>query len=155
MAKSAFLSGHGHLFSEDEKALILATDRDNIYRFSWQPLPIARMMMLAVDGPKIVGAITVHRHPTASMYGVVEPMNVHPDYQRQGVGTQLWTAIAAQAKRLGDRGMQVWALDGNAIAVNFYSKRLRLRVVGTGEWWLGDHREPRPDSNWTLVTNND
>jgi GNAT superfamily N-acetyltransferase len=100
------------------------------------------MMMLAVDGPRIVGAMTLHRHTTAGMYSVVEPMNVHPDYQRHGVGTQLWTAMAAQAKRVGDRGMQVWALDGNAIAVNFYTKRLRLPVVGTGDWWLGNHREP-------------
>jgi len=98
--------------------------------------------MLAVDGPRIVGAITLHRHTTPATYGVVEPMNVHPDYQRQGVGTQLWTAIAAQAKRLGDRGILVWALDGNEIAINFYSKKLGLKIVGTGEWWLLDHQEP-------------
>jgi GNAT superfamily N-acetyltransferase len=69
-------------------------------------------------------------------------MNVHPDYQRQGVGTDLWIAMAAQSKRLGDRGMQVWALDGNEMAIDFYSKKLRLEIIGTGDWWLLDHREP-------------
>ncbi len=69
-------------------------------------------------------------------------MNIHPDYQRQGVGTDLWAFVAAESKGVGVTGLQVWALDGNPVAMNFYQNHLHLRVIGKGEWWLLDHMEP-------------
>jgi len=141
MAKTAFLSTHGHLFSQEEQALIRESTSIANYRFSWT-LPPKLLIALAANGPQIVGAISLHRHNTPGEYGVIEPMNVHPDYQRQGVGTDLWTFIASQSKRFGDRGLQVWALDRNEVAMNFYQNKIRLRVIGKGEWWLRDHMEP-------------
>jgi GNAT superfamily N-acetyltransferase len=142
MSKAGFLSGHGHLFSEEEQALIRASTSSEIYRFTWSPLPPKPILALAVDGPRIVGAISVHRHDVPGEYSVIEPMNVLPDYQRHGVGRDLWTFMAAHCKQFGDKGFQVWALDNSTMAANFYKYKIGCSVIGKGTWWLRDHMEP-------------
>jgi GNAT superfamily N-acetyltransferase len=99
-------------------------------------------LALAVEGHRRVGAITLHRHPVRGKYGLIEPMNIHPDYQGQGVGRRMWEFVASRSRELGDRGLQVWALDRCDIAIHFYRDTLGLPVIGPGEWWLRDHREP-------------
>ena len=109
VAAEAFLSSHGHMLSEEEKAWIRKGTTREDYRFNWEPLPPQVLVALAVDSQRRVGAIALHRHPRPGDYGVIEPMNIHPDYQRRGIGSRLWKFMAARSKELGDRGMQVWA----------------------------------------------
>jgi GNAT superfamily N-acetyltransferase len=101
------------------------------------------MMYMAVDGPRIVGAIELRG--AVDGYGLNEPINVSPEYQRQRIGEQLWTMAAVWSKRRGDKGLRVWALDGNDKAMNFYKDRLprcRHRLVGTRDSRRARHRIP-------------
>lgn len=93
MSMAGFLSGHGHLFSEEEQALIRSTPSNDVCGFSWSPLPPLPMLALAVHGARFVGGISLRRSFAPGESAVVEPMNVLPDYQRQGVGTRLWDFV--------------------------------------------------------------
>jgi ribosomal protein S18 acetylase RimI-like enzyme len=44
------------------------------------------------------------------------------EYQRQGIGRQLFLACANQLRKSGLRGMAVWALETNQIARGFYER---------------------------------
>src|SRR5712691_135830 len=96
MGKAAWLSGHGHLYSEQERAVVMAATSNEIFRMSWH-LPAYSDIALAVDDEagRIIGAIEYRRDlGTHGEYGLVEPMNVHPDYQGRGIGKQVWDYIA-------------------------------------------------------------
>jgi GNAT superfamily N-acetyltransferase len=138
MGHAGWLSGHGHLFSAEENARVIASTTNDIFRTSWVVPPPATMY-IAVDGPRIVGAIELRE--AVDGYGLIEPINVSPEYQRRGIGDQLWTMAAMWSKWRGDKGLRVWALDGNDKAMNFY-KKIGCGVVGTGWLALGTHVEP-------------
>jgi len=140
MGHAAWLSGHGHLFSPDENALVMASNTNDIFQTSWI-VPPQGLTWLAVDGPKIVGAVDLRPVLREADYGLVEPMNVLPEYQRQGVGKSLWIVVAAWSKHRGEKGLRVWALNGNDKAMSFY-KKIGCRVVDEGELRLGAHAEP-------------
>ncbi len=145
MGKAAWLSGHAHLYSEQERAVVMAATSNAIFRVSWH-LPAYSDMALAVDdeGGRIIGAIEYRRDRSIhDEYGLVEPMNVDPDYQGRGIGKQMWEYIAGYAKAWGNRGMRVWALNGNQRALGFYANKVGCKIVDRGgEYWLADHVEP-------------
>jgi GNAT superfamily N-acetyltransferase len=137
---AAFLSTHGHMFSDEEKVLFLAGTAGDYLQFTWT-LPPQGPIALAVDAGRIVGATVMHRHNSRGKYTVIEPMSVLPEYQGHNVGTRLWRFVATESKRFGDRGLQVWPLDRNEAGINFFQKHLRLQFIGKGEWRLRDHVE--------------
>ena len=141
MGKEAFLSGHWHLFDEEERRLLHESNSLDIFNFSWTVPPIIQIG-IAVDDVRLVGAIGLHREYMPGSYSLIEPMNVHPDYQRKGLGTRLWNLAADFCEQAGDKGLKVWALDGNEMAMSFYRDKLNLSVIGKGHWWLIDHMLP-------------
>ncbi len=57
---------------------------------------------VALLGPKVLGTVTLV--PEQKYYGLVahiEDVAVHPDHQRQDIGTQLMKHVLAEAKQLG------------------------------------------------------
>lgn len=139
---AGFLSGHGHLLSEAERALFADPTIPPKFTFSWEPLPPFRLIALAVEGPRIVGTLSLHRESSGGSYAVVEPMAVLPEFQSRGIGRELWVIAAAHCKHSGDKGMRVWALDRNTRAIDFYMNKIGCYKIGTGQWTLGQHQEP-------------
>jgi ribosomal protein S18 acetylase RimI-like enzyme len=141
MGHAAWFSGHGHLFSDEENALVMASTTNDIFETSWV-VPPTGLLWLAVDGRKIVGAIQLRPQQPEGEFGLIEPINVSPEYQHQGIGKKLWTMAAVLSKGRGEKGLRVWALDGNEKAIGFYADTIRGRVVDTGWLKLGTHVEP-------------
>jgi GNAT superfamily N-acetyltransferase len=141
LAKEAWLSGHGHLFDQQEIALIKAASDDSIFTTSWV-VPKTGVTFLAFDGATMVGAATLRPFPNeAGRPALVEPMDVRVGHQRHGIGRALWDYLRWISRRRGDARIDVYALDGNAMAMGFYTK-MGGQVVGAAELRLGAHVEP-------------
>jgi len=139
--RTGFLDGHGLFLSDEERVLFSDPQSQPDPQFSWTPLPALPEIALAVEGDVVIGALTLWRHKEPGGFAVVEPMNVLPGHQRAGTGAGLWELAKQRARAFGHRGIQVWAIDRNIKATNFYGK-VGCRVIGQGEWSLGDHKEP-------------
>jgi GNAT superfamily N-acetyltransferase len=140
LAWLGWLSGHRHLFTQAEIDEIQSAFPHSILEFSW-PLPPTGVIFVAVLGTEYVGAINLRPEPSDGTYALIEPMSVNEDHQRHGVGTKLWQFAEDVSRRRGDRGLQVWAMNGNPKAMAFYPK-VGCRAVATGWVRLGLHVEP-------------
>jgi ribosomal protein S18 acetylase RimI-like enzyme len=72
----------------------------------------------------------------ATVPGWIEHLYVHPDYQRQGIGT----ALLEKAME-ADRDLQLWMFARNEAARSFYTKHGFREVTRTD----GDNEEKEPD----------
>jgi GNAT superfamily N-acetyltransferase len=140
IGKEAWLSGHRHLFTQDELDQVQAAQTDDIFGFDWE-VPKSGITVVASVGPNLVGAATLRPYPSNGLPGLIEPMSVIPGFQRHGVGTAIWNYVVALARQRTYPGLRVFALTGNQMAVGFYTK-MGCRVVGRGELRLGEHVEP-------------
>jgi GNAT superfamily N-acetyltransferase len=137
---AAWRSGHGHLFSAEEIAQVeAAAPGVNIFTTSWT-VPSSGVIFLAIDGTSIVGVANLRPFPSDGGPALVEPMHVLPGRQRQGIGEALWRYVETYSRSRGDSRLDVYALTENPMAMGFYAK-MGGRVVGTGEFRLGDHVE--------------
>src|SRR2546425_10119929 len=80
LGKLAWRSGHEHLFTEEEVTQVMAAQTDDVFTFSWV-VPKTGATFLALDGPTMVGAVTLRPTPSKGGYGLVEPMSVLPGRQ--------------------------------------------------------------------------
>ena len=140
LVHSAWLLGHGHLFGPAELDLLKTTDIPQPFTTSWS-VPDSGVIFVADADGASVGVLNLRPNPSDGSYGLVEPLMVSPTYNRRGVGTNLWNACANFSEQRGDRGLTVWALNGNPIANNFYLK-MGGRPGDTGSFKLGRHVEP-------------
>lgn len=141
LAKEAWLSGHRHLFDDNEIALIQTASNDSIFTTSWL-VPKTGLTFLAFDDVTMVAAATLRPFPNqAGRPALVEPMDVRPSHQRQGIGRAVWDYLRWFSRRRGDSRIDVYALDGNPMAIGFYSK-IGGPVAGAAELRLAAHLEP-------------
>jgi len=140
LAWHGWLSGHRQLFSNAEIEEIQSAFPRSILEFSWL-VPATGVIFVALLGPDPVGAINLRPEPGDGQHALVEPMSVVDEHQRQGIGTKLWEFAEQFSRQRGDRGMQVWAMDGNQKAMDFYPK-MGCRAVTSGWVRLLKHVEP-------------
>jgi ribosomal protein S18 acetylase RimI-like enzyme len=140
--REAWRSGHGHLFSEEEIAQVMASaPTQNIFSVSWT-VPMTGVVFAAFDETGIIGAANLRPDPNQiGQPALIEPISVSPGHQRQGVGEALWKYLKTFSQKRGDSWLDVYALDRNPKAMGFYRK-MGCRLVGTGELRLGAHMEP-------------
>ena len=139
--KAAWRSGHGHLFTKEEIAQVMAAGpQENIFTVTWT-VPTTGVVFLAFDGTTMIGVANLRPNPGTRGPALVEPMSVLPGRQRQGIGEALWRYLEAYSRNRGDTELDVYALDRNPMASAFYRK-MGGRIVGTAELRLGDHIEP-------------
>jgi len=136
VGKAAWLSGHKPLLTAEEYALVLAATSNDVLHSSWLTnKPKSEFTVLAVDGARIVGLGQLCTKTEANDYGLVEPMDVLPQYQGQHLGTRIWNELKTYSQQRGDKGLQVWALDDNDAAIAFY-KGMGCTAVAKGEFWI-------------------
>lgn len=79
--------------------------------------------VMVVDfGGAIAGYCTfgLNRARALPQDGEIYELYILPEYQGIGIGTRLFSAARASLRDLGCDGLVVWALEDNAMAVNFY-----------------------------------
>jgi GNAT superfamily N-acetyltransferase len=139
---AGFVDGHSGVFSNEELEVVRQNKPGHGWDFTWRSiLPGNQLTAVAVEGAQIVGAITVWRPSVQEGYSIVEPMNVLRRYRRQGIGSRVWRFIESHSTERRDRGLRVWAINGNQGAIQFYGSTLKLQPVGVGTFWIGEHRE--------------
>jgi GNAT superfamily N-acetyltransferase len=141
LGKSAWLSGHAHLFTDEEIAFVKAAIGDEAFHPSWEILSVA-ITVVAHDRPHFVGSSSLRAVVRPGDYGLVEPMMVLPDRQRRGIGQELWKAMVLWTKMHRYQGLRAWALDGNKIAMNFYRDAIGCREVDKGTFRIATNVQP-------------
>jgi GNAT superfamily N-acetyltransferase len=114
----AWISGHGHLFPASGEKVRRGEDPDA--SFSYQ-VPKTGSVFVAVSNERIVGLINLR--PLDDAYGLIEPIAVDPSLHLRGIGTELWNYCLKFAQWHGLKGLQVWAVEGNQKANDFYKGR--------------------------------
>ncbi|WP_088810945.1 MULTISPECIES: GNAT family N-acetyltransferase [Listeria] len=98
---------------------------------------------VAVNGDQVVGILGYHSPiPLPSNKHVATlDIAVHPDYQKQGIASQLMTFLKENAKKEGYTKLQLRVLSKNEKAISFYTKngfhvegRLEKEFLINGEY---------------------
>lgn len=87
-------------------------------------------VFVAEKSGNLTGFITSRRYEDT---GEIEIFYVLPEYQRQGIGEQLFNFTARELKNAGTEHMTVWTLK-DAPSVNFY-QRMGGRLSGRHKEW--------------------
>lgn len=85
----------------------------------------------ALVGSKLVGFVCMGRSKEPG-FGEVFAMYLLEDFQRQGIGTSLWSEATKHLKELGFTTIKVWVLETNHKARSFY-ERLGCTLDGARE----------------------
>lgn len=92
--------------------------------------PEGETWLVAKKGNAVIGLVSPIRMFDRNQ---LQRIYVHPDYQRQGVGTKLWEAAKEYMDMSKDTYVEL--VDYNTQAVRFYEK---LDFKDTGRRWLAD-----------------
>lgn len=63
-------------------------------------------------------------------------VGVHPDHRREGIGSQLWSAIEAHARQVGARTLRSWCVGEGAGGTQFLLARGFGLVEREVQWWV-------------------
>ncbi len=69
----------------------------------------------------LTGFTTIHKKKEEDSLAEIAAYFVHPDYWRQGVGHHLWEHLVVQVATLEIQKLNVWVLDNNERAKQFYA----------------------------------
>jgi len=81
--------------------------------------------LVAQVGERIAGFSSYGppREEVPDGWGELWGINVHPDFWRRGIGTELLSAAATGLVRLGYRHAYLWVVRGNERAIAFYRRQ--------------------------------
>ena len=101
-------------------------------------------VIIALDGNRIVGYITIYIKPQADFWhikkvGDISGLMVHPAYRRMGIASQLFTRAKDYFKRASVKYFMAFTAVKNRDAITFY-KRNGLSPLYTT--LIGDTRKP-------------
>ena len=91
------------------------------------------MVIVAPDG-RIAAFCICWLHPNGQT-GCIEPLGVHPDFQRMGLGTAVLRVALRQLHTNGATNVTLFTGAGNGAALHLYENeafRLRFRENGYG-----------------------
>ena len=119
------------------------------------------LLLLAMDGSAVAGSVGLTPNPSAEADESQPPASdgpaqdglwyihvlaVHPDYQRQGVGSLLLAAAGERARQAGMRALRFYVWEHNAPAIRAYEKAgfaclqkdadIGLAEFGLERFWL-------------------
>jgi GNAT superfamily N-acetyltransferase len=88
------------------------------------------ILLVAVVDDKIVGFVGAKDNDAKPLQyqKQIRSMYVDPDWQRQGIGSVLFSAIENELKNRGSQTMMLWCIKANAKACSFYEKHGGKRV---------------------------
>ena len=90
----------------------------------WRRAIERKTSVTVVDmGGKIAGYCTygLNRAHALSQEGEIYELYIRPEYQGIGIGTRLFRTAKNSLRDHGCSGLAVWALEDNALAMQFYS----------------------------------
>jgi GNAT superfamily N-acetyltransferase len=88
-----------------------------------------RVFRFVENGEVLGGAVAALKSPEVHMLdgrddlAMIWDMRVKPEYQRQGIGTQLFQAVAVWTKTEGCRQLKIETQNNNVKACHFYAKQ--------------------------------
>ena len=90
---------------------------------------------------RIVGFVVVHLVPdVASLRGHIVTLDVHPEWGRSGIGSELLTSAEDAATRAGATQMQLHVFTKNTGAIAFYQARRFMRQNQLNDFYgVGRH----------------
>ena len=95
-------------------------------------------LYIARDGGDAVGTLALMPENGGAL--CIHEVAVHPDRQRQGIGTALLDFAAKEAVQRGAKSLRLYVWEGNAPAVRVYEKNGFVRMgkedIGLGEFGL-------------------
>lgn len=113
--------------SEDMKNFLLRIDnvltprlslRVDICEYSKKLARLADVFNAYVEG-KFAGSVVIYMN--SGQEGFVSSFTVFPEYQRQGVGTKLWSEVVKDANRRGINRISLDVYEENHKAIKFYA----------------------------------
>ena len=123
----AWIVGHGQVFPATVERF--GKGQRPVEAHSYQIPEDGSPWVADIAGGQILGVMDLR--PQENSYLMVEPIATDPNFHRQGIGRVLSQHAEQIAAARGDKGLQVWAVDGNGPANEFY-KAMRCKAAGKG-----------------------
>ncbi len=105
--------------------------------------------LVADDGERIVGFVTMGRRTGALADGEIETLYVLDDFRDQGAGRQLMQGAAEALARAGCRSLFLWVLRDNPS--RWFYQHLRGRLAADGQTWVAGVSVPKTAYVWQPI----
>lgn len=80
------------------------------------------VILVAERAGAVIGFIAIYRGPEHGPIPYLDNLHVHPEQRSGGIGAQLMAAAAEALQALGETGVYLWLVQGNAAAQRFYER---------------------------------
>lgn len=135
--QQSWTASYGHIYTQAEMQALF--NNMTHQRGSWVDHRIRHIKTLVAEiDQRIVGFIGIGFTILAGR-GEVTTLYLHPDYQGQGIGKQLWQEGLKQLRENECSGVWVWVLE-KADARHFYEAQ-GCTIRSTGIYHVGEHAE--------------
>jgi len=105
--------------------------------------------LVADDGERIVGFVTMGRRSGALADGEVETLYVLDDFRDQGAGRLMMQGAAQFLSRAGCRSLFLWVLRDNPS--RWFYQHIGGRLAADGQTWVAGVRVPKTAYLWNPI----